>query len=120
MTPRVRRRCALGAIQGHGDQRRDADARQQRTKAGQENQVQAPDITANPMPVPISVMARKRALQKQCGEKIYRRADPATMSKRNKRHSIGPFHIGTRWLSFSRISEGSFISGLSTQAVQPA
>jgi hypothetical protein len=28
---------------------------------------------------------------------------PATMSKRNSRHSIGPFHSGTRRLSFRRI-----------------
>ena len=48
------------------------------------------------------------------------RAEPATRSKRNKRHSIGPFHIGTRFDSFSRIAPGSFMSGLSTQAVQPA
>ena len=45
---------------------------------------------------------------------------PATRSKRNKRHSIGPFHIGVRRDSFSRIAPGSFMSGLSTQAVQPA
>ena len=48
-----------------------------------------------------------------------RRAEPATMSKRNSRHSIGPFHSGTRRLSLRRISDGSFISGVSTQAVQP-
>ena len=42
------------------------------------------------------------------------------MSKRKRRHSIGPFHSGTRRLSFNRISEGSFGSGDSTQAVQPA
>ena len=48
------------------------------------------------------------------------RAEPATRSKRNSRHSIGPFHIGTRRASFSRIALGSFMSGLSTQAVQPA
>ena len=42
------------------------------------------------------------------------------MSKRNSRHSIGPFHIGTRRDSFSRMREGSFRSGVSTQAVQPA
>ena len=47
------------------------------------------------------------------------RAEPLTMSKRNNRHSIGPFHIGTRRLSFRRIAVGSFMSGLSTQAVQP-
>ena len=34
-----------------------------------------------------------------------RRAEPFTMSKRNSRHSIGPFHIGTRRDSFSRIRE---------------
>jgi hypothetical protein len=32
---------------------------------------------------------------------------------------MGPFHIGTRRLSFKRMSEGSFMSGLSSQAVQP-
>ena len=48
------------------------------------------------------------------------RADPATRSKRNSRHSIGPFHSGTRRDSFERICAGSFMSGLSTQAVQPA
>jgi YidB-like protein len=42
------------------------------------------------------------------------RAEPATRSKRNSRHSIGPFHIGTRRDSFSRIALGSFMSGLST------
>ena len=35
------------------------------------------------------------------------RAEPATMSKRNRRHSIGPFHIGTRRDSFSRMRAGS-------------
>jgi hypothetical protein len=50
----------------------------------------------------------------------YLRAEPATMSKRNSRHSIGPFHIGTRRDSFRRICLGSFRSGVSTQAVQPA
>jgi hypothetical protein len=48
------------------------------------------------------------------------RAEPATMSKRNRRHSMGPFHTGTRRLSFSRISDGSFMSGLSTHPVHPA
>ena len=48
------------------------------------------------------------------------RAEPATRSKRNSRHSIGPFHIGTRRDSFSRIALGSFMSGLRIQAVQPA
>ena len=48
------------------------------------------------------------------------RADPATSSKRKSRHSIGPFHIGTRRFSFRRSACGSFMSGLSTQAVQPA
>ena len=32
------------------------------------------------------------------------------MSKRNRRHSIGPFHIGTRRDSFSRMRVGSFMS----------
>ena len=41
------------------------------------------------------------------------------MSKRNSRHSIGPFHIGTRRDSFSRMRVGSLRSGVSTQAVQP-
>ena len=31
------------------------------------------------------------------------------MSKRNIRHSMGPFHIGTRRLSFRRIAPGSFM-----------
>ena len=48
------------------------------------------------------------------------RAEPATSSKRKKRHSIGPFHIGTRRDSLRRMALGSFMSGLSTQAVQPA
>ena len=48
------------------------------------------------------------------------RIDPATRSKRNSRHSIGPFHSGTRRDSFRRICAGSFVSGLSTHAVQPA
>ena len=48
------------------------------------------------------------------------RADPLTMSKRNNRHSMGPFHIGTRRDSFRRILPGSLRSGVSTQAVQPA
>jgi hypothetical protein len=48
------------------------------------------------------------------------RAEPATMSKRNSRHSIGPFHIGTRRDSFRRILPGSLRSGVSTWAVQPA
>ena len=48
-----------------------------------------------------------------------RRAEPATISKRNSRHSIGPFHIGTRRDSFKRMRCGSLRSGVSTQAVQP-
>jgi hypothetical protein len=44
---------------------------------------------------------------------------PAVISKRSSRHSIGPFHSGTRRLSFSRIRLGSLGSGLSSQAVQP-
>ncbi len=48
----------------------------------------------------------------------YDRIDPDTRSNRNKRHSIGPFHIGTRRLSFRRIALGSFMSGLNTYAVQ--
>ena len=48
------------------------------------------------------------------------RAEPATRSKRNRRHSMGPFHSGTRRLSFSRSACGNFMSGLSSQAVQPA
>jgi hypothetical protein len=44
----------------------------------------------------------------------YDRIDPDTRSKRNRRHSIGPFHIGTRRLSFKRIALGSFMSGLNT------
>ena len=57
-----------------------------------------------------------------CSRVATRRAptDPATRSKRNSRHSIGPFHIGTRRDSFRRIALGSFMSGLSIQAVQPA
>ena len=43
------------------------------------------------------------------------RAEPATRSKRNRRHSIGPFHIGMRRDSFSRIALGSFGSGLRIQ-----
>ncbi len=50
----------------------------------------------------------------------FSRAEPATMSKRSRRHSIGPFHIGTRRDSFRRMRCGSFMSGVSTQAVQPA
>ena len=42
------------------------------------------------------------------------RAEPATRSNRNSRHSIGPFHIGTRRDSFRRIALGIFMSGLST------
>mgnify|MGYP000290604229 CR=1 FL=1 len=41
------------------------------------------------------------------------------MSNLNNRHSIGPFHMGTRRDSFSRIFDGSFRSGVSIQAVQP-
>ena len=37
------------------------------------------------------------------------------MSKRNSRHSIGPFHIGMRRDSFSRMRVGSFMSGDSTR-----
>jgi hypothetical protein len=44
---------------------------------------------------------------------------PLTMSKRNKRHSMGPFHMGTRRDSFRRILLGSFKSGVSIQALQP-
>ena len=46
------------------------------------------------------------------------RAEPLTMSKRNIRHSMGPFHIGTRRDSLRRILLGNFRSGVSTQAVQ--
>jgi len=45
---------------------------------------------------------------------------PATISKRNRRHSIGPFHIGTRRDSFKRILPGNLRSGERTHAVQPA
>jgi len=48
------------------------------------------------------------------------RAAPATMSKRNRRHSIAPFHNGTRRDSLSRIVDGNRGSGLSTHAVHPA
>ena len=41
------------------------------------------------------------------------------MSNRNNRHSIGPFHMGMRRDSFSRMRVGSFASGESTQPVQP-
>ena len=33
---------------------------------------------------------------------------------------MAPFHIGTRRLSFRRMSAGSLASGVSTWAVQPA
>jgi hypothetical protein len=49
----------------------------------------------------------------------FARAEPLTMSNLNKRHSSGPFHMGTRRDSFRRILLGSFKSGVSTQAVQP-
>ena len=39
------------------------------------------------------------------------RAEPATRSKRNSRHSIGPFHIGTRRDSFRRIAPGQLHVG---------
>ena len=45
---------------------------------------------------------------------------PGTRSKRNSRHSMGPFHMGVRCVSLSRIAVGNFMSGLSTKAVQPA
>ena len=48
------------------------------------------------------------------------RAEPATMSKRNRRHSMAPLNMGTRRLSFRRIRPGNFSSGVSTQADQPA
>jgi putative N6-adenine-specific DNA methylase len=47
-------------------------------------------------------------------------AEPATMSKRNRRHSMGPFHMGTRRDSFRRMRPGSLKSGVSSQALQPA
>jgi uncharacterized protein YidB (DUF937 family) len=59
------------------------------------------------------LLAGRRACGR-AGGGAYLRADPATRSKRNSRHSIGPFHIGTRRDSFRRIAPGSFMSGLST------
>ena len=44
---------------------------------------------------------------------------PAIKSKRIRRHSIGPFHMGTRRDSFRRMRRESCRSGLSIQAVQP-
>ena len=48
------------------------------------------------------------------------RIEPARKSKRNIRHSIGPFHIGTRRDSLKRIRLGNLRSGVNIQAVQPA
>lgn len=48
------------------------------------------------------------------------RAEPASKSKRNRRHSMGPFHMGTRRDSLKRILLGSLRSGVSSQALQPA
>jgi len=58
----------------------------------------------------------RQALRSLAGGRIA----PATMSKRNSRHSMGPFHSGTRRDSFSRMWVGSFMSGLRIQPVQPA
>lgn len=44
---------------------------------------------------------------------------PAIKSNRNKRHSIGPFHMGMRRLALSRIWLGKSMSGVSSQQVQP-
>ena len=44
----------------------------------------------------------------------------AVRSKRNSRHSMGPFHSGTRRDSLKRILPGSLRSGVSSQALQPA
>ena len=44
---------------------------------------------------------------------------PATRSKRNRRHSIGPFHIGILRDSRRRMRRGRSRSGVSSQAVQP-
>jgi hypothetical protein len=45
--------------------------------------------------------------------------EPLTMSKRNRRHSMGPFHMGVRRDSLRRILPGSLRSGVSIQALQP-
>lgn len=48
------------------------------------------------------------------------RAEPCTMENLSRRHSIGPLNKGTRRVAFRRILEGNAVSGVSTQAVQPA
>ena len=57
-----------------------------------------------------SLMAGRRVVGSRIGAR-----QPASRSKRNRRHSIGPFHIGTRRDSLKRILDGSFRSGVSSR-----